>query len=106
MLQTLTVTDERSAGIPQPRIVSEDPLVVEIEFPEIHASVSMTIEEEDSQEQAVIKFKANLVDVLSRFMNQEVDYIYGAAIIESIRRLSTVIAERRRVNFQATLLYL
>ncbi len=106
MTRTITISDGRLNRVPQPQVVSENPLEVEIEFPEIRASVSMLIEGEGQDEQAIIKFKDGLVNVLAQFMNGETDYEYGAAIIESIRRLSTVISERRRVNHQGTLLHM
>ena len=105
MSRTLTVTDKCSAMVPQPRIVSEDPLAVEIEFTTL-SKISMNIEGEAPYELVDIRFEGSLVEVVPRYMNQEVDYIYGAVIIESIRRLSTVIAERTRVNTQLTLLHL
>jgi len=106
MALTLTVTNERAARIPQPRVVSEDPLVVEIKFPEIQGSVSMTVERTGQEDQAVIRFDGSLVGVLSRFMNGKIDYEYGAGIIESIRRLSTLITDRQRRNYQGTLLFI
>jgi len=85
----------------QPRIISEDPLVIEIDFFWTRKTVSLTVEDG----QVVFRFPETLLQVISMFMNKEVDYIYGGALLEAMKRMVTVAYERERINHQPILIF-
>lgn len=77
-----------SKHVGEPHVISREPLTLGVDL-DHGRQVTLTLE----GERAKIDFHDSLVHVLADFMNEKVEYTYGAALLIAVRKLVTKASE-------------